>query len=89
MSRGLNGYRTDYGVGRVAVDGSGNGSLAVTFSESFQGSPPSVHVVPGSADSGTRAATTITTTGFTITVNASNIVNGYVRVYWFAHELTA
>lgn len=69
----------------VTTNGSGTGSTAVTFSETFVG-VPSVMVVTAAGDSGTIAAASITESGFTLNVTTSLRISTRIKVTWFACE---
>lgn len=70
----------------VTLNGSGTGSTAVTFDTAYQNAPV-VLVVPPLGASGTWAAGSITTTGFTLSVTtASDLASETVEVLWIAHE---
>ena len=87
MAKGINGRRTDYGKVTVTIDGSGDGTQAVTFAESFVATP-SILVVGHSGDAGTFTAASSSKTGFTATVATSDQVSQDIEVVWFAHELS-
>jgi hypothetical protein len=67
----------------VTTNGSGTGSTAVVFTESFIGAP-SVMVITQAGDSGTFAAASITEAGFTLNVTTSLRVSTRIAVTWFA-----
>ncbi len=84
MSRSRRGLH-EYGIVEVTLDGSGDGTAAVTFDETFVAAP-SVWVQPVRSGAETRTAGTITTSGFTLTVDGSGVTSAVVEIAWFAHE---
>lgn len=81
---GPGGSRLEMGLTTVAVS-SGSGSTAVSFGVSFT-RPPQVLVIEHEADAGSYSATTITETGFTVTVSSSDYSDGDIQVGWIAAE---
>ena len=66
----LRGRRTESGYGVVTLNGSGAGTLAVTFADAFTAAPH-VAVVPHAGDTATPTAARVTKTGFVLTVTGS------------------
>lgn len=64
---GFNRLPYHYEKSTVTLDGSGNGTLAITFDAAYA-QAPTVAVVPPLACNGTFSAASVTTTGFTLTV---------------------
>lgn len=85
MPTGLLGRTVEYGKTKVSTDASGNGSIAVTFVESFVDAP-AVLVIPHRADSGSRSATSISKSGFTLTITTSDLKSQDIEVVYVAHE---
>lgn len=81
MARGPQGEAVELGTATVTLDGSGDGSVAVSFTETFV-ETPSILVVPPRADSGTYSATSTSKTGFTVTVASSDLTSRDVKVTW-------
>lgn len=71
-------YGRTFGVGRVSValDSSGNGSIAVTWATDCAATfiaPPAAFAVPYEGDDGTLVLSSITATGATLTVTGSRV----------------
>lgn len=81
----LNGRRTETGIGKVILDGSGNGTLAVTFADAFVAAPH-VTIVPHEGDAGTLSAASVTKTGFTLTVVGSGLTSRDAQFAWAAFQ---
>lgn len=84
----LKGWQKEYGVSRVTFNASGVASYAVTFTTAFI-SPPAVLIVPIEADvlaGATYSATSVSTTGFTISVSGSQFISQNKDINWFVHE---
>jgi len=77
-----------FGTMLVTTDGSGNGSAAVVFPNTFGSfsSAPSVALSAADADlgSGSLSAAAITHTGFTVNVSGAAVVSGALAVGWDA-----
>ncbi len=88
MSRGIDSKLIEYRKSVLIFDGSGHASLGITFEEAFN-DVPQMMVVEDGADvsaGATYAATSVTYSGFTLTVTGSQYVNTRRTVYWIAHE---
>lgn len=81
----IRGRRTESGYGVVTLDGSGAGTLTVTFAEAFTAAPH-VTVVPHAADTATPTAANITKTNFRITVTGSALLSQDAEFTWAAFE---
>lgn len=84
---GLSDAKLEYAEATVNVNGSGAGSVAITFAQAFV-STPAILVIPNEADEADGAvysASGASKTGFTLNVASSNLVSREVRVKWFAH----
>jgi hypothetical protein len=75
----------ELGTATVTLDGSGDGTQAVSFTETYVDTP-SILVAPPRADAGTYSATSTSKTGFTVTVATSDMVSQDVKVTWVAVE---
>lgn len=73
------------GKHRVTLDGSGDGSQAITFDTPFYGTPQAT-VVGHKGDSGSYTATSVSKTGATITISSSDILSQDIEVTLFAME---
>ncbi len=91
MSVTFDGAKMEYGVTTVTINGSGAGTQAVTFTETFI-STPGIYVVPDEADElagatwGVAVSPAAAKTGFSISITGSKMISRDVRVRWFAHE---
>lgn len=85
MSKGFNGKLIEYGKATVTLDASGDGTFAISFKEAFVDAPE-VFLPVHRADSGSRAASSITKSGFTLTVTGSDMVSQDLEVVYIAHE---
>ena len=85
MARGPQGELVELGTATVALNGSGTGTQAVSFTESYVDTPAILVAAPR-ADAGTYAATSSAKTGFTVAVTTSDMVSQDVRVTWAAVE---
>lgn len=81
----LRGRRTESGYGVVTLNGSGAGTLAVTFAEAFTAAPH-VTVVPHAGDTATPTAASVTKAGFTLTVTGSAMLSQDAEFTWAAFE---
>lgn len=81
----VRGRAIETGVGTVALDGSGAGTLPVTFVNPFVGTPH-VTIVPHLGDTATLSAASVTNTGFTLTVTGSAILSQNAQFVWAAFE---
>jgi len=81
----LRGRRAQTGVGTVTLNGSGAGTLAVTFETAFV-QIPHVSVIPHLGDTATPTAASVTKSGFTLTVTGSAMLSQDVEFGWFASE---
>ncbi len=88
MAFSLTPYKRTYLVSEATVttNGSGTGSVAVLFSPDTFVAIPQVMVVAANGDSGTFAAASVTTTGFTLNVTTSLRLSQSIKVTWFAAE---
>ena len=83
---GFNQLQYHYERQVIALDGSGNASIAVVFDAAYDNTPI-VTVVPPLGVNGTWSAASITTTGFTISVvTASDLASSNAAMVWFAHQ---
>ena len=74
-------------VTTVTLDGTGGGTAAVTFIQDFITAPQVSIVAPGAGVNGTWTATSITSSGFTVSVSgATDVASQDVGVFWVAHE---
>lgn len=88
MSIGFNRSKVEYGQTLCAFSAGGSSTTSVAFSVPFV-EPPAVLVVPNLADTisgATWSATSISKTGFTISVSGSNFQTQDRMVTWVAHE---
>lgn len=81
----IRGRRTESGYGVVTLDGSGAGTLTVTFAEAFTAAPH-VTVVPHAGDTATPTATNISKTAFRIEVTGSAMLSQDANFVWAAFE---
>ena len=81
----IRGRRTESGYGVVTLDGSGAGTLTVTFAEAFTAAPH-VTVVPHAGDTATPAAGNVTKTGFRLDVSGSAMLSQDAEFTWAAFE---
>ncbi|MFH1589261.1 MAG: hypothetical protein ABIB43_01705 [archaeon] len=73
----------------ITTDGSGDGSTAVTFKNTFK-SKPAIILTSQEADiTGTLTAVSPATTGFTATVDGSAVTTGTLTVGWIAMDDSA
>ena len=73
----------------VALDGSGNGTDAVTFSPAFDNAPPSAAIGLSKplGTNGTISAASITKSGFTLTIaGCSDLASQNCETVFMAHE---
>ncbi len=86
VRRGFNDLAYHYEEATVALDASGNGTLAITFDVAYANIPVGV-VVPLLGGAGTWTLASLTTTGFTLTcTGATDTASQNVRVLWFTHQ---
>lgn len=90
MSRGIDSHMIEYRKSILVFDGGGNASLAITFDEAFNDVPQMMVVQDGAdvAAGATYSATSVTYSGFTLTISGSRYVNTRRAIYWIAHEKT-
>lgn len=83
------GYRRmayHYEMDTVALDASGNGTLAITFDVAYA-NIPDMKVTGPLACNGTFSAASVTTTGFTLTVaGATDLLSSNIELIWWAHQ---
>lgn len=85
MARGPQGEVVELGTATVTLDGTGAGTQAVNFAETFVATP-AIQIASPTADSGTWSATSTSETGFTVTATASDITSQDYEVTWVAVE---
>ena len=85
MPRTSLGHLLDYGVAQVPLNADGDGSVSVSFAETFV-AVPQVVLVERASDSGALSASAVTTTSFTLSVIASDLTDTTIRVRWMATE---
>ncbi|HEV3312610.1 MAG TPA: hypothetical protein VG815_19020 [Chloroflexota bacterium] len=80
--------KEQFGSVAVSTDGSGNGSQAIVFPNTFSsfGAAPTVTLSApaGQLGSGTLTASAITTSGFTAGISSAAVTGGAVSVSWDA-----
>lgn len=88
---GIRGAQIEYGEATVTLDGSGNGTVAITFEQAFV-TVPAILVVPEEADALAGATYQVATSpaatksGFTLQLVSSRKVSRDTKVKWFAHQ---
>lgn len=85
MAQGPQGEHVEIGTATVTLDGSGNGTQAVTYQTAFVSSP-SVLIVPPEADAGSWTAASASKTGFTATATTSDLTSQDRVITWVAVE---
>ena len=85
MARGPQGEVVELGTATVTLDGTGAGTQAVSFGETFVATP-TISIAAPTADAGTWSATSTSDTGFTVTASGSDITSQDYEVTWVAVE---
>ncbi len=83
MAKIIDGKLLDSGRAKITLDGSGTGTLTVSFSESFV-AKPAVAAYCENEDLSVVTATLVTATQFLLSVTAAGVTSRDVYVYWAA-----
>lgn len=85
MPRAANGTLIDSGLVTVTLDGSGNGTGTIAFTETFFGAP-TVALQALAADAGSWTVSAIDTNGATVTAATSDYRSRDLVLAWTAME---
>lgn len=72
----------------ITVDSNGDGTTSVTFLKAMKSVPVVIMTTQEADITGTLTATSVSTTGFTATVDGSAVTGDSLTVGWFAHDQT-
>lgn len=76
------------GTADVTTDGNGDGTQAVTLKDPLDGTYAVLLTIQEADITGNAVATSIVSTGFTITVDGSAVTGGTLTVAWSAQKIT-